>query len=270
MIYKSNNWATDERIISWLDQAIRSSRNDRLQSIIDEDIPTSIHENYPVLWIQIYKTSNYEATEQVLSKPFLDKVAECFQHEKKLGAAWIDYKRVATAPTKSFGAQSAIVCYYLWQTCPNTMSAFVQRSNRYLPLAAIREATLADYFKNAPDLVTECEQIDMIAFQEDMSRYLQTNKLASKTMIKPIRSVSQNTRSPRDTTSYKSQQREPSTPKYQHREPPNQKYQNTAKHECYICDGKPHSEPHTSTNCPCTIRNLASGHMFRRKMAVYI
>ena len=137
--------------------------------------------------------------------------------------------------------------------------AFVKRSDRYVPLAAIREATLDDYFRFTPNLVMECELIDISAFQEDMSRYLKLTKLASKTMIKPITSAPKMTRTPREATPYNSQQREPTTSKFQHRGSPNPRYQNTVKHQYYICDGKPHPEPHTSTICPCTITSLASG-----------
>lgn len=265
LTFKSTNWVTDDRIIPWIDQAIRSTRNARLEKVIDVKTPTATALGKPILWSTIYAIAIRQAAKQVKQQSFSARVADCFQKEKTLGDAWLDYMEIAADGIQTFGAEANIICYYLWHTCPDIMQTFVQRSNCHLAISAVRNATLTDYAENMPKLVDKCKRIDQIALEDDMTWYLEQDESGYETMIRLIRSVSQTTRPPRDTTSYKYQQREPITPKYQHREPPNQRYQNTAKHQCYICDGKPHSEPHTSTNCPCTIRNLASGHMRRHQ-----
>lgn len=58
-LYKSNNWATDDRIIPWLNQAIRNSRNARLQKVIDETIPSAMVLEKPILWIYIYEIAAF-------------------------------------------------------------------------------------------------------------------------------------------------------------------------------------------------------------------
>lgn len=87
MIYKSNNWATDDRIIPWLDQAIRDTRNARLQKVIDETIPSAMASEKPILWIFIYEIAAFQATQQTKNKLFPARVAECFQHEKSIEEA---------------------------------------------------------------------------------------------------------------------------------------------------------------------------------------
>lgn len=218
LAYKSSIWVTDDRIISWIDQATRSTRNARLEEFIEENKPTATASENLILWVTIYAIAVRQAAKRSKPKSYTARVANASKEKNPLGDAWLDYTEFAAEGLETFGAEAAVMCYFMWQTCPTIMTEFAQTSNSHLEIGTIRIASLEDYLMNMPTLVARCKAIDILAFESEMTWYLARDESASEITIKPLRSATQMVRPFRDTISYKFQNREVSSPRYQGRE----------------------------------------------------